>query len=265
MSSREHEQELKRLLEPMGINVVHLAKLPSFEAVSSEIYRAHVHAYSMIAKDALAFGGVFDFMGLALIAEDDIFGKRTKRKDTSGKQKGFSTSVSDLEPDDFVVHVDFGVGQFKGLTRLNVRGVDNDYILLLYANDEKLYLPIHRINLIKPHSRLGDGTIRLDKLGGTQWASKTKVKEAVMAMAQDLLKLYAKRELVERRPFIEPDAHYLEFEAQISNLKPPTINKGLSMMLLKTCKENARWIAWCAVTLATAKLKLPCARPCLRC
>lgn len=214
VSSREHEQELKRLLEPMGINTAHLAALPGIEAARASLYRSHVQAYTLIAKDALAFGGVFDFLGLALIAEEDIFGKRTKRRDTSGKQKGFGTAVSDLEPNDYVVHVDFGVGQFKGLVRLNVRGVDNDYILLHYANDEKLYLPIHRINLIKPHSRLGEATPRLDKLGGTQWASKkSKVKEAVMAMAQDLLKLYAKRELVERKPFIEPDAHFLEFEA----------------------------------------------------
>lgn len=214
VSSREHEQELKRLLEPMGINLNHLAALPPLTN-AKQIFRPHIHAYSLVAKDALAFGGVFDFLGVALIAEDDIFGKRTKRKDASGKQKGFGTTVSDLEPNDYVVHVDFGVGQFKGLVRLNLRGVDNDYILLVYQNDEKLYLPIHRINLIKPHSRIGDGgTIRLDKLGGSTWLTKkSKVKEAVMAMAQDLLKLYAKRELVERPPFIEPDAHFLEFEA----------------------------------------------------
>lgn len=214
VSSRDHEIELKRLLEPMGISLSHVAKLPLLETAARTLHRPFIHAYTMIAKDALAFGGVFDFFGVAIIAEDDIFGKRTKRKDVSGKQKGFSTTVSDLDPDDLVVHVDFGVGQFKGLVRLNVRGVEHDYILLVYANQEKLYLPIHRINLIKPHSKISDGDVRLDKLGGSQWASKkSKVKEAVMAMAQDLLKLYAKREMVERPPFIEPDAHFLEFEA----------------------------------------------------
>lgn len=215
VSSITHEQELKKLLMPFGINLSRISHLPlGLEQHGKEIFRPHIHAHVFVSKKPLAFGAVFDFLHVALIAEEDIFGKRTKRKDKSGKQLGFKTTISDLEPDDLVVHVDHGMGRFKGLVRLNLRGVDNDYILLTYDNDEKLYLPVHRINLIKPHGALKDGTTRLDKLGGNVWASKKKkVKEAVMAMAQDLLKLYAKRELTERPPFVKPDAHYLEFEA----------------------------------------------------
>lgn len=214
VSSREHEDELKRLLSTMGLNIIHLKTLPPFDVAGPQLFLPHVHAYSFVTKYPLSFGTVFDFLGLAFIAEDDIFGKRTKRKSSSGKQQGFKTAVSDLSIDDLVVHVDFGVGQFKGLVRLTVRGVDNDYVLLNYANNEKLYLPVHRINLIKPHSVIADANVRLDKLGSTTWSTKkTKVKEAVMSMAQDLLKLYAKREIVERAPFIAPEDHYLEFEA----------------------------------------------------
>lgn len=213
VSSYEHEQELKRLLEPFGINLSHSKALPEPQTLFAS-YRPHVHAYTTISSPALAFGATFDFLSATFIAEDDIFGKRTKRKESSGKKQSFGTAISDLEPDDYIVHVDHGVGQFKGLVRLNVRGVDNDYILLVYANAEKLYLPTHRINLIKPYGRNKEIAVRLDKLGGTAWISKKKkVKEAVMAMAHDLLKLYAKREVVERPPFIAPDAHYVEFEA----------------------------------------------------
>lgn len=213
VSSREHEQELKRMLEHFHLNLAQIRDdIPYHSA--EQLFKPHIHAYIKIAKHPLVFGGVFNFLNLALIAEDDIFGKRTKRKDTSGKQQGFNTSVVDLEINDLVVHVDHGIGRFKGLVRLNVRGVENDYILLTYANDEKLYLPTYRINLIKPHGGNVDGSIRLDKLGGNAWTTKkTKVKAAVMAMAQDLLKLYAKREVVERTSFVEPDAQYLEFEA----------------------------------------------------
>lgn len=213
VSSFDHERELKQLLLPLGINLARLEELPDVNNAADHIFRPHIHAHTLIAKHPLAFGAIFDFLKLAIIAEDDIFGQRTKRKDTSGKQRGFRTAISDLEPNDLVVHVDHGIGRFKGLVRLTVRGVDNDYILITYANDEKLYLPTHRINLIKPHGESQDN-IRLDKLGGTAWASKKKkVKDAVMAMAQDLLKLYAKREIVERPPFIAPDEHFLEFEA----------------------------------------------------
>lgn len=214
VSSYEHEKELKRLLEPMGVNLSKVNDMDWLLENPSAFYQPHIHAYTRVCKNPLAFGGIFDFIKLALIAEDDIFGKRTKRKDQSGKQRGFKTAISDLEVNDLVVHVDHGVGQFKGLVRLNVRGVDNDYVLLLYANDEKLYLPTHRINLIKPHGANKDGLQRLDKLGGTAWISKKKkVKEAVMAMAQDLLNLYAKREVVTRPAFNAPDTHYVEFEA----------------------------------------------------
>lgn len=213
VSSYEHEKELKRLLEPFGINISKLNDLGWLLENPKAFYQPHIHAFTKVCKYPLAFGATFDFIKLALIAEDDIFGKRTKRKDQSGKQRGFKTAVSDLELNDFVVHVDHGIGQFKGLVRLNVRGVDNDYVLLHYANDEKLYLPTHRINLIKPHGTK-DGSLRLDKLGSTAWVSKkNKVKEAVMAMAQDLLNLYAKREVVTRVPFSAPDTHYVEFEA----------------------------------------------------
>lgn len=213
VSSSDHERELKKLLEPLHINVQGLKTLPA-DLDGTKLFRPHIHAYSFVTKHPLSYGAIFDFLKLAFITEDDIFGKRTKRDSRAGKQQSLSTSIADLEINDYVVHVDHGIGQFKGLVRLNVRGLEHDYVLIHYANDEKLYLPSHRINLIKPHGGGKDGSVRVDKLGGTAWVSKkTKVKEAVMAMAQDLLKLYAKREIVERPPFIEPDAHFAEFSA----------------------------------------------------
>jgi transcription-repair coupling factor (superfamily II helicase) len=228
LSSREHEQEFKNLARPFGLNIESFGAQPVWDQSFSAKFKPHIHAYTFVNKAPLAFGGIFDFLNLALIAEDDIFGKRTKREGTSGKQKGFSTAISDLENGDFVVHVDHGVGQFKGLVRLNLRGVDNDYILITYAKDEKLYLPVHRINLIKPHGGSADGAVKVDKLGGTAWSSKkSKVKEAVMAMAQDLLKLYAKREIVERPPFFAPDAHFYEFEAAFEFETTPDQQKAI--------------------------------------
>lgn len=213
VSSLEHEKELKKLLEPLGINTKRLSNYPSIDQIDN-IFESNVHAHIIISKNPLAFGAVFEFLRFAIIAEDDIFGKRVKRHGSSGKAKGFKTSISDLEINDLVVHVDHGIGRFKGLVRLNLRGVDNDYILLTYAKEEKLYLPVHRINLIKPHGTPNSDKIHLDKLGGTTWVSKKKkVKAAVISMAQELLKLYAKREMVERAPFVEPSDHYVEFES----------------------------------------------------
>lgn len=227
ISSREHEQELKNLLKPFGLNIESFGAKPAWDENFNTKYKAHIHAFTYVNKASLAFGGIFDALNLALIAENDIFGKRTKREGARGKQKGFGTALSDLENGDFVVHVDHGVGQFKGLVRLNLRGVDNDYILITYAKDEKLYLPVHRINLIKPHGQ-ADANVKVDKLGGTAWQSKkSKVKEAVMAMAHDLLKLYAKREIVERPPFLAPNAHFYEFESAFEFETTPDQQKAI--------------------------------------
>lgn len=218
-SSKEREKELKNLLQSLGLNLESFQREKDLKGFSwfesfTPHFRSHVHAFTLVSKYAPASGAIIEPLALAIISEEDIFGIKTKRSGKKGKQKGFSTSLSDLENDDFVVHVDHGVGQFKGLVRLNLRGVENDYILLHYAKDEKLYLPTHRINLIKAHGGGAEGQVKVDKLGGTAWLSKkSKVKEAVMAMAQDLLKLYAKRELSTRTPFMAPDAHYHDFEA----------------------------------------------------
>jgi transcription-repair coupling factor (superfamily II helicase) len=214
VTSREHEAELKTLMQPFGLNIISLKDMPTNWAEAKNLYKNHVHAYTLVTKTPLAFGGIFDFAGFGLIAEDDIFGHKAKRKGASGKQKSFGTELRDLEPGDLVVHVDHGIGKFSGLVRLSMRGVENDYILILYAKDEKLYLPVHRINLIKAHGGADTSGVRLDRLGGTAWVSKkNKVKEAVLAMAQDLIKLYARRSIVERPPFLEPDTHFHEFEA----------------------------------------------------
>src|SRR3990167_8754309 len=144
----------------------------------------------------------------------------------------FKTSLSDLEIGDAVVHIDHGVGLFKGLTRLNVRGIEQDYLLLTYAGDDKLYLPVHRINLIQAYSGAEGEHPKLDKLGGSGWQTKKKkVQEAVMAMAQDLLNLYAKRELVKRPVFKAPYSTYFEFEAQFPFETTPDQQKAIDDVL----------------------------------
>ncbi|HXW60639.1 MAG TPA: DEAD/DEAH box helicase, partial [Myxococcota bacterium] len=232
LSSREHEAELKRLAEPFSLNLNSFKGKPDWFLGGEAFYKPHIHAFSVVTKTPLAFGAFLKFLKIAIIAEDDIFGHRTKRKGASGKQQGFATALSELEIGDLVVHVDHGIGRFAGLVRLIMRGIENDYILLTYANDEKLYLPVHRINMIKPHGGVKDGSVRVDKLGGTAWQSKkSKVKEAVMAMAQDLIKLYAKRSIVERPPFIAPDTYFHEFEAAFQFDCTPDQQKAIDDVL----------------------------------
>lgn len=211
-TSFEQEQNIKNLLTSLN-----LQKLPKNHSLENTKYQSHIQAYTLITKHQLNFGAVVNDLKKAFISPNDLFGKKTKKASKSGKQAGFKTTISDLNPDDYIVHVDHGIGQFKGVTKLSMNGVDSDYILISYQKDEKLYLPIHKINLIKPYQTSSSITVKLDKLGSNVWISKKqKVQEAVISMAQDLLQLYAKRKLAKRPKCDTIDNHFLEFEADFA-------------------------------------------------
>jgi Transcription-repair coupling factor (superfamily II helicase) len=91
----------------------------------------------------------------------------------------------DLKPGDHLVHRDFGVGRFEGLHSLKLGDVEADFLLLIYADDDKFYLPVDRLSLIQ-RFKGPDGLMPpLDKLGGSSWqASKSKVKKAIEQIAK---------------------------------------------------------------------------------
>ncbi|MGQ9845375.1 MAG: transcription-repair coupling factor, partial [Caldisericia bacterium] len=109
----------------------------------------------------------------------------------------------DLKEDDYVVHIDFGIGKFKKLINLEKNFVKRDYLLIEYLNDEKLYVPIEKIDRIKKY--IGDyENVTLSRLGGSEWRKlKDKSQEEIKKVAQELLSLYAKREVIKKTPYKE--------------------------------------------------------------
>ncbi len=235
VSSLGGVDRLRELLRPHHLEVRKLDPAP--DVLNPELGRKlgadpTVHAWAYVAKPTdPSRGAELPYANLAVIAEEEIFGKRARRQGSTGKAKGFKTTLADISEGDHVVHVEHGVGQFNGLTRLNVRGVEQDYLLLTYDGGDKLYLPVHRINLVQRYQG-GGGKPRLDKLGGTGWeTTRTKVKKAVLAMAQDLLNLYAKRELANRTPHPQPDEGYWQFEAAFPFETTPDQQKAIDDVL----------------------------------
>ncbi|HEY4221348.1 MAG TPA: DEAD/DEAH box helicase, partial [Myxococcota bacterium] len=219
---RAHHLEVRQLKD-----TVDMMALPPSLATD-----AGVHAYTWVAKPVdPARGGEIPHANFAVLAEEEIFGKRARRA-VNVRKGGFKTTLADLEKGDHVVHVEHGVGVFHGLTRLNMRGLEQDFLLLTYDGGDKLYLPVHRINLVQKYSGPGGKAPRLDKLGGTGWeTTRKKVKAAVVAMAQDLLALYAKRELAERPHHPNPDEGYWEFEAAFPFETTPDQQKAIDEVL----------------------------------
>ena len=154
--------------------------------------------------------------GLVVITFDEIFGTHKRHPVTVPKKhpSHFLTSLSELKQDDYVVHLDHGIGVYRGLKFLTVAGVEGEFLHLEYEAGDRLYLPVDRINVVQKYIG-GDGVApSLDKLGGTSWERvKAKARKSIFAMAEELIQLYAVREAREGNAFAAPDALYREFEA----------------------------------------------------
>ncbi|HEY6874583.1 MAG TPA: transcription-repair coupling factor [Geobacteraceae bacterium] len=161
--------------------------------------------------------------GLVVIAEEEIFGKRIKRRGVSeARRKQILTSLAELKPGDYMVHLDFGVGIYRGLHHVALQGGEGDFLLLEYAGGDKLYLPVDRIGLVQRYIGAEGVEPRVDRLGGAAWdKAKARAREAVQEMAAELLKIYAARQVHEGVAFSPPDDIYREFEASFAYEETP--------------------------------------------
>ncbi|KAF0190008.1 MAG: transcription-repair coupling factor [Desulfobulbaceae bacterium] len=151
------------------------------------------------------------------LSESELFGEMRLgskgSKKAAKKQQGDPVRFSELKDQDVVVHRDHGLGIYHGLLTLEIQGVKNDFMLIEYKGGDKLYLPVDRLNLISRYEGLSDREPKIDKLGTQSWQSaKAKVKEEVWKIAQELLNIYARREIRQGRRFSPPGELFHELE-----------------------------------------------------
>ncbi len=166
--------------------------------------------------------------GWVLLTEEEIFGERRRLSEAKYRSRllqaggPYFSSYRELREDDFIVHIDYGVGLYRGLRHLSIEGVSNDYLLLEYLEGDKLFIPVDRLNLIQRYAG-GDGKPpRLDKLGSNSWQrAKKRVKAALSEMVKEILDLYAARQVFKGSSFSPPDQLYKEFEAAFEYEETP--------------------------------------------
>jgi len=192
-------------------------------------------------------GFVFPGASLAVVSQAEVFGRRRKRRQVRRDRLGHAlTSFSELKEGDFVVHGHHGIARYLGMHKLETpksvaekrqdflqrmrdpryrvgdadvavieaRGSRNDYLLLEYRGGDRLYVPMHKLDLLHRYAAVEGATPPLDRLGGQTWSRRRKkVEEAVQKMAAALLELYAARQAAESLPFDPPDSLYREFAA----------------------------------------------------
>jgi transcription-repair coupling factor (superfamily II helicase) len=171
---------------------------------------------------------------LVFVTFDEIFGTRKRQPALSAKRhpSHFLTSLSELKQDDFVVHLDHGIGVYRGLKFLKVAGVEGEFLHLQYQGGDRLYLPVDRINMVQKYIG-GDGAAPgLDRLGGSAWEKvKAKARKSIFAMAEELVQLYALREARAGTAFAAPDAMYKEFEAAFEYEETPDQQRAIDETL----------------------------------
>jgi transcription-repair coupling factor (superfamily II helicase) len=152
----------------------------------------------------------------ALVTESEIFGEKARarrpRRERTAVPEEFS--LADLRVNDPAVHVDHGIGIYRGLLRRTAAGTEGDYLVLEYAGGDRLFVPVERMSGVQRYVASEEGRAQLSRLGGTAWQrAKRKVRDDLLAMAQELVDLQAKRQLAEKDPVPPPDAVFREFEA----------------------------------------------------
>ena len=154
-----------------------------------------VHPVILIPK-AISAGFRLPEAKLLVIQENEIFGRRqyVPKSVNKAKSKAIDTFV-ELNPGDYVVHVNWGIGLFHGIERVKAMGNERDYIKLEYADNEIAFVPIEQVNLVQRYIGNEGDKPRLDRIGSKSWESrKNKVKQAVEDLAQKLIDLYSRRQ-----------------------------------------------------------------------
>ncbi|MBG0789326.1 MAG: transcription-repair coupling factor [Desulfovibrionaceae bacterium] len=136
----------------------------------------------------------------------------------------------DLSEGDLLVHRDYGLAQFGGLHHMSIGEGANDYLLLFFSGEDKLYLPVDRLNLVQRFKGPEGGKApALDKLGGMRWAKTTaKVRKAIEKIAHELVEMYAFRRVAKGFGYGLPDEMYAEFEASFGFEETPDQDKAVA-------------------------------------
>jgi transcription-repair coupling factor (superfamily II helicase) len=171
--------------------------------------------------------------GLALVTEAEVLGERRQvRRGRRERPVDFLSTLAELKPNDYVVHVDHGIGAYRGLRHMQVADTEGDYLHLEYAGGDRLYLPVDRINLVQRYVSADGAAPPLDKLGGTSWERvKARTRESLLAMARELLEVYAAREAHGRHGFGESDGLYAEFTARFPFEETPDQQRAIDDVL----------------------------------
>src|SRR3546814_835778 len=146
--------------------------------------------------------------GLTVLTEQDILGERLGRRPRSRRRaERFLTELSEISEGDLVVHIDHGIGRYEGLEAIDAGGAPHDCLRVVYAGNDKLFVPVENIEVLSRYGSEASG-VQLDKLGGAQWQErKAKLKQRIRDLADPLLSVPAHRPVRTGETLPPPEGH----------------------------------------------------------
>ena len=178
---------------------------------------------------------------LWFLTDAELFGwgKPKPRRPQRTRAMAPEVFFADVQPGDFVVHIEHGIGRFHGLLRMPVDGTEREYLQVEYAQGDQLYVPVHQADRLARYVGAGEAIPSLHRLGTAEWEQvKQRARRAVAEIADDLLELYAAREVVQGHAFSPDAAWQHELEASFPYIE--TEDQLVAIEAVKQDMEQAR-------------------------
>jgi transcription-repair coupling factor (superfamily II helicase) len=223
-------QRISELLEDRAITTTPVAEITEPPPPRSLSLVQGTLAEGWILRGAGEADPASSAPSLHLLTDAEVFGwaRPVPRRARRPRPVAPEAFFADVQPGSYVVHVEHGIGLFTGLVKMGLNGGEREYLLVEYASGDKLYVPVYQADRLSRYVGVSDHSPRINRLGTAEWQQvKTKAKRAVEEIADDLLALYASREVVAGHAFgidtlwqaeLEASFPYVETDAQIRAL-----------------------------------------------
>jgi transcription-repair coupling factor (superfamily II helicase) len=178
---------------------------------------------------------------LNLLTDSEIFGweRARPRQAHHPSAEVPEAFYADLKPGDWVVHIDYGIGRFEGLVRRTLEGIEREFLAVSYAEGDQLFVPVHQADRLGRYIGPDAAEPTLTRLGTADWTNtKQRVREAVLEIAQELLELYAKRQVAVGHAFPSDTTWQQELEASFPYIE--TQDQLTAIRAVKRDMENPR-------------------------
>lgn len=186
--------------------------------------------YALISPFRL--GSKLEWAQTLILGEDIIFPRASKAPRKASRVFKGLDNFENIKPGDLLVHRDYGIGRFNGLCQLNLNNATNDFLLLEYAGNDKLYVPVDSLSLIQRFKGQEGVSPALDRLGTQAWVNgKEKARKAIEKIAQDLVEMYAYRKVAKSFHYNPPGELYHEFEATFNFEETPDQARAINEVI----------------------------------